>query len=175
MGLKTVLFENLFAYEWWSILYNPFHITRRKLLKSIKGRGKEIHGAVLDFGCGGKPYRQFFSTTSYLGCDVQQSGHDHSNEQIDFYYDGKTIPRSDATFDCIFSSEVLEHIFNPDQILSEMNRILKDGGLLLLTCPFFWNEHEMPFDYCRYSSAGQNDPVLRIRLECPVWPRRAWA
>jgi hypothetical protein len=38
--------------------------------------------------------------------------------------------------------------------MSEINRVLKEGGTLLLTVPFLWDEHEEPFDYARYSSFG---------------------
>jgi hypothetical protein len=31
---------------------------------------------------------------------------------------------------------------------------MKDEGVLLLTVPFVWDEHEQPFDYARYSSFG---------------------
>jgi SAM-dependent methyltransferase len=48
----------------------------------------------------------------------------------------------------------LEHVFNPDDFLGEINRVLKPGGKLLLTVPFVWDEHEQPYDYARYSSFG---------------------
>jgi SAM-dependent methyltransferase len=54
----------------------------------------------------------------------------------------------------VISNEVLEHIFNPDIFLSEINRVLKDQGILLITVPFVWDEHEQPYDYARYSSFG---------------------
>jgi SAM-dependent methyltransferase len=55
---------------------------------------------------------------------------------------------------------VLEHVFNPDDFLNEVNRVLKPSGKLLLTVPFVWDEHEQPYDYARYSSFG-----LRSLLE----------
>ncbi len=41
-----------------------------------------------------------------------------------------------------------------DDILTELNRVLKNGGLMLLTVPFCWNEHEAPYDFGRYTSYG---------------------
>ncbi|HLF45103.1 MAG TPA: methyltransferase domain-containing protein, partial [Chitinophagaceae bacterium] len=58
------------------------------------------------------------------------------------------------SFDSLFCSEVLEHVFSPDEILPELNRVLKKGAKILITTPFCWNEHETPFDYARYSSFG---------------------
>jgi SAM-dependent methyltransferase len=49
---------------------------------------------------------------------------------------------------------VLEHVFNPDEFLAEIHRILKPEGTLLLTVPFVWDEHKQPIDYARYSSFG---------------------
>jgi SAM-dependent methyltransferase len=56
---------------------------------------------------------------------------------------------------------VLEHVFNPNEHLSEIYRVLKPHGMLLMTVPFLWNEHEQPFDYARYSSFG-----IRHLIEC---------
>ena len=52
---------------------------------------------------------------------------------------------------------MLEHVFNPDEMLAEIGRVLKKGSLALITTPFCWNEHEAPFDYARYSSFGMKD------------------
>ena len=68
------------------------------------------------------------------------------NKHADRSYDGKTFPFSDGEFDAVLTSEVLEHVFNPDEFLSEINRVLRDDGVLLLTVPFVWDEHEQPFD-----------------------------
>ena len=46
---------------------------------------------------------------------------------------------------------MVEHIFNIDEILPELNRVIKKGGKMLITCPFVWHEHEVPVDYARYT------------------------
>ena len=116
-------------------------------------RGAE--GMLLDFGCGSKPYRDLFpNVRKYVGCDMQVSGHGHAESQIDCFYDGKTLPFADQSFDWVFSSETFEHIFNLDQILAQLNRVTKKGGHLLVTAPFCWDEHEVPYDFARYTSFG---------------------
>lgn len=136
------------------VLINDFYIPRRGLFKFIRNHSGSIVGNVLDVGCGLKPYKNLFSYHTYVGVDVENEGHSHKNEQIDFYYDGKLLPFEAASFDNAVCFEVLEHVFDPDLFLTEINRVLKPGGNLLLTTPFIWNEHEIPNDYGRYSSYG---------------------
>jgi SAM-dependent methyltransferase len=137
-----------------SVFINPFFFIRRSLYMNIKRFAPRLEGKMLDFGCGRKPFENLFSVKQYVGLDIEQSGHDHKNSKVDVFYDGKTIPFEAETFDSLFCSEVIEHVFNPDEVLPEMNRVLKKGALVLITVPFCWNEHEVPYDYARYSSFG---------------------
>jgi len=54
----------------------------------------------------------------------------------------------------VITNQVFEHVFNPDKFLSEINRVTKRNGVLLLSVPFVWDEHEQPFDFARYTSFG---------------------
>ena len=133
-------------------LNNPFYFIRQCLLAKVSQYALRLTGKLLDFGCGSKPYKSLFkNATEYIGLDYEGEGHSHRNEEVDVFYDGKTIPFPDNSFDCVFSSEVMEHIFNPDQILPELNRVMKNGAIMLITCPFAWPEHEVPVDYARYT------------------------
>ena len=112
-------------------------------------------GDVLDFGCGSKPYKSlFYKAKSYIGLDIETSGHHHGNSKVDVFYDGKIIPFEDNRFDAVVSFEVFEHVFNPTEVLREIRRVLKPGGQLLITVPFAWDEHEAPCDFARYTSYG---------------------
>jgi SAM-dependent methyltransferase len=137
-----------------SIFVHPFYFIRRDLYKSIKRFAPVLKGKLLDFGCGRKPYERLFAVDEYIGIDIEKSGHEHTRSKVDVFYDGKHIPFPDSIFDSLFCSEVLEHIFNPDEILQEINRVLKVGARALITVPFTWNEHEIPYDYARYTSFG---------------------
>jgi SAM-dependent methyltransferase len=110
-------------------------------------------GKMLDIGCGTKPYKNFFSRTKYYGLDYRKDGA-NQNPQADFFYDGGKFPFNDQEFDYALATEVLEHVFEPDFFIQEINRILRPGGLCLLTVPFMWDEHEQPFDFGRYTSFG---------------------
>lgn len=131
---------------------NAFYFIRTALYKKIKQYAPQLSGRLLDFGCGSKPYESLFTNvTEYIGVDYEGAGHAHTNESIDIFYDGKTLPFPDAYFDSVFSSEVFEHIFNLHEIILELNRVMKTEAILFITCPFVWNEHEVPLDYARYT------------------------
>jgi 2-polyprenyl-3-methyl-5-hydroxy-6-metoxy-1,4-benzoquinol methylase len=49
--------------------------------------------------------------------------------------DSLNLPIKHDTFDIILSTEVIEHTTNPVQAIREMARLLKPGGILVLTCP----------------------------------------
>jgi SAM-dependent methyltransferase len=136
------------------IFLNPFYFIRRDLFVQIRRAAPSLRGKLLDFGCGRKPYENLFTVSEYIGLDMEQTGHDHRNSKVDVYYDGKHIPFPDESFDALFCSEVLEHVFDPELVLPEIRRVLKRDATALLTVPFCWNEHEVPFDYARYSTFG---------------------
>lgn len=133
-------------------LSSPYYLIRRGILEGVYEQSQYMKGRLLDFGCGTKPYSKLFpEVTEYIGLDFENAGHPHEQEQIDFFYDGKKIPFTDNSFDAILSTEVFEHIFNIDELLSELYRVLKPGGHMLITCPFVYVEHEIPYDYARYT------------------------
>lgn len=141
-------------YEFNPDIRHPGYLTRRGLLEALARHSPALEGRLMDFGCGSKPYKILFSVNEYIGVDFQGEGHSHENEQIDVFYNGKTLPFPNEHFDSVFSSEVFEHIFNLEEILSEINRVLKPGGKILITCPFCICEHEVPNDFARYTSFG---------------------
>lgn len=133
-------------------IIHPYYFIRKNLYRKIGEYADQLKGDLLDFGCGSKPYKSLFrQATSYTGVDFENPGHPHVYEQIDYFYDGKRLPFEGGRFDCIFCSEVFEHLFNLDEILPELNRVLKPGGKMLITCPFVWPEHEKPHDFARYT------------------------
>jgi len=137
-----------------SIFLNPFYFTRLRLWRGLKVHRDLLHGRLLDFGCGRKPFKNLFQVDQYIGVDIKTSGHDNQQSSVDVYYDGKVLPFESESFDSLFCSEVLEHLFNPQEILPEIYRVLKPGAVGLITVPFGWPEHEVPYDYARYSSFG---------------------
>jgi SAM-dependent methyltransferase len=153
--IKKNIRHKLFLTSPISIIINPFYIIRNGLYKSISSIAPSVKGEILDFGCGSKPYESLFvNAKAYIGVDIKASGHDHLDSKIDFFYDGAHLPFPDESFDAIVCFEVLEHVFNINEILTELNRVLKPNGKLLFSIPFAWDEHEIPYDFARYTSYG---------------------
>lgn len=142
-----------------ALFINPFYFARKGLFKNINFFAKYIDGKTLDVGCGKKPYEKIFRSTQYIGLEIDTI-ENRKNKKAEYFYDGNTFPFFDKEYDSVVVNQVLEHVFNPHLFLSEVNRIIKNGGILLITVPFVWDEHEQPSDYARYSSFG-----LRYILE----------
>ena len=82
----------------------------------------------------------------------------------------QAFPIGDGTYDAILCLNVLEHIFNYQNVLNEGFRVLKRGGKFIGATPFLFNVHGSPDDYFRYTKsalekmfkqAGFNDIVIR--------------
>lgn len=71
-----------------------------------------------------------------------------NTSQIDIVCDIISIPEPDASFDAILCSEVFEHIPDPLPALREFARLLKPGGILILTAPFSSHVHFAPYHFC---------------------------
>lgn len=151
--LRCYYRQQMFFPSLLALFFNPFYFARKNLASAISELSTHIHGHLLDVGCGTKPYRSLFEVESYRGLDIDSS---ITRERgiADDLYDGTLFPYQNETFDSALCNQVLEHVFNPDRFLTEIYRVLKPGGKLLLTVPFVWDEHEQPFDYARYSSFG---------------------
>lgn len=171
-SLKKYYEKQQFYPDVLGLFINPFYIARKELLKNIMSLADEINGLAVDIGCGNKPYEKLFKVSSYIGIDIQTSIH-NVKSFADIFYNGKTIPIKDKQVDSIICNQVFEHVFEPNLFLSELNRVLKLGGKLLITLPFVWDEHEKPFDFARYSSFGIRYLLEKYGFEIMVQKKTA--
>jgi SAM-dependent methyltransferase len=151
--LKKIIKKEQFQPGFFALFTNPFFFARRGLYLGILEYGGYITGKTLDVGCGQRPYEHLVASTQYIGLEIDTPIAREIN-RADVYYNGERFPFEDASFDSALINQVFEHVFNPEEFLQEVHRILKPGGKLLLTVPFVWDEHEQPRDYARYSSFG---------------------
>ena len=151
---KDLFLENqFFRPRWYSIFFNPYFISRHALYGKISVFAKTCgaEDRILDVGCGLKPYRNLFASPNYVGIDIAGGGHVDSAKIVDKYYDGKNIPYVEGEFDVVICTQVLEHSEDPERVVEEMFRVLREGGKLYLTVPLVVNEHEVPYDFSRFT------------------------
>lgn len=124
------------------------------LLQALERVAPQAHGALLDVGCGTKPYRPLFAphVTRHLGLDWPNTPHARGN--IDAFADARALPVRTASVDTVLCTEVLEHCAEPTRLVAEAFRVLRPGGTLILTCPFLYPVHEAPHDYFRFTRFG---------------------
>ncbi len=150
---------------------DPLHLARRLLREAIQERAHYARGWLLDVGCGGRPYRDLLAhTVRYIGIDVPPNG------QVELYGDGMKLPFRDAVFDTVLCNEVLEHVPEPFMVLEEAARVLKPGGVLLLTTPQTWGLHHEPHDFYRFTGYGlrylaekSGLKVIEVAPTCGLW------
>ena len=113
----------------------------------IELKKKDLH--VIDIGCGHKPYADLFEGSNYIGTDYSDE-----DSSPDIIADATNIPISSDTVDIVFSTQVIEHVPNPQAMIDECYRLICKDGFLILTGPFYWPLHEEPYDFHRFSKYG---------------------
>lgn len=109
---------------------------------------------VLDAGAGDCKYKVLFAGTDYTATDFLQVNKPYDLAALDIVSDLHDLAVADDTYDVVICSQVLEHLPEPEAVLHELNRVLKPGGRLWLSTPLFFEEHELPHDYFRYTRYG---------------------
>jgi SAM-dependent methyltransferase len=109
-------------------------------------------GVLLDLGCGFAPlYEIYRERVSETVC-VDWAETLHTNSHVDQVLDlNQPLPIDTSSFDTILLTDVLEHIAEPGQLMSEVARLLRPDGTLILTVPFMYWLHEEPHDYYRFT------------------------
>lgn len=145
-------------------MIKKFQITR-EVIQYLK---KYIKGKTLDFGAGNAKYRDIIKSAAdeYVAFDLMPG------PNIDVVGDVLNSPFVDNEFDTIISTQVLEHVEKPWLMVREMRRILKPGGVCVLTAPFLVPFHADPHDYFRFTTEGV-DSLLKNEgfevLECDYY------
>jgi SAM-dependent methyltransferase len=130
-----------------------------KLIKLLKGYSFE---KFLDIGCGDGSLTLFLAklvkAKDIKAVEIAEDGAKRTREKgIDCYVidvDSEPLPFEDETFDFVFCGEIIEHLFDPDHLLSEVHRVLKTNGIAIFTTPnlaAWYNRILLLFGYQPYS------------------------
>ncbi|MEJ1131005.1 class I SAM-dependent methyltransferase [Variovorax sp. CCNWLW225] len=107
---------------------------------------------MLDAGAGDAPYKHLFEHVQYESADFEMV--DKPYAKSTYVCDLKAIPVEAGRYDFIVFNQVMEHLPEPALVLQELFRVLKPGGRLIYTAPLFYEEHEQPYDFFRYTQFG---------------------
>jgi SAM-dependent methyltransferase len=128
---------------------DPYYAHLSDIRLFLEQYSAEAFPQLVDYGCGGSPYRQLFKAERYLRADYVDCG----NLDCLIAADGKlSLPESSC--DAVLSTQVLEHVFSPAMYLSEAFRVLRPGGKLILTTHGIWEDHGCPYDFRRWTYDG---------------------
>ncbi|MBN2004374.1 MAG: class I SAM-dependent methyltransferase [Anaerolineae bacterium] len=119
---------------------------------------RTLTGRLIDIGCGDMPFRDYVGSqvTAYDSLDVAPRSEDVTF--VGDVHDMRMIASAD--YDAAVCFEVLEHVADPFQAMSEIARILRPGGTFIISVPHLSRLHDVPHDYYRFTRYG-----LRHMLE----------
>ena len=87
--------------------------------------------------------------------DIARTGIDiYPSQTVDFIADAHFLPFKDKTFDGVFIQAVLEHVVDPQGVVTEIARVLKPGGVVYSEIPFMQQVHEGAYDFTRFTPLG---------------------
>ena len=142
-------------------LYKPSKVRESKILELMRSntKGKK----VLDIGCADGSFGSKLAKKGALvyGVDISPVAVKIAIRKLKDAYvadlNNQKLPFAAKTFDFVIASEIIEHLFNPANLLMEIKRVLKDKGILILTTPNFlyWgNRIKFIFGNFKYQTSG---------------------
>jgi SAM-dependent methyltransferase len=138
---------------------------RRTLLDHLlQQQQQRIHGAVLDVG-GEKHSTVLYrlqpsdKTSAWLFLNVNPM------TDPDILADGAHPPLHSASVDTVLCLETLEHVTKPERVVLEIARILRPGGVAILSMPFLYHLHSQPYDYWRFTRYAAERMVQKAGLQ----------
>lgn len=132
------------------IAFNP---SRKRLDTFIAEAARSVppKALVLDAGAGDGRYRHHFKHATLHATDFLQVAKPYDLARIEFVSNLVALPSAADIYDLVLCTQVLEHLPDPRSAIAGIARSLKPGGALWLSAPLFYEEHEAPFDYFRYT------------------------
>lgn len=142
-SLKTALMK--------AIPSKSVNLSREKILYRLSKEYKLNH-KILVVGCGNqsRQLERIFQhcEIDFLFCDIDK------NANADVYCDSHCLPFGECSFDGVITTAVMEHVLYPEAVISEIHKVLKDGGFIYSEIPFLQSVHEGAYDFTRFTMSG---------------------
>jgi SAM-dependent methyltransferase len=113
-----------------------------RIIREAKRYGVKEGANILDCGSGPGKVAAFlsdsFNTKSVFGLDINADELKVSaipNVMLANMDTGRKLPFKDSSFDLVFCNHVIEHLLDPDNLLDEVSRVLKNDGVFVVTTP----------------------------------------
>lgn len=140
------------------IIFQP---DRELLRRFVAAHAPAMRGRILDIGGGNRRYATLFThATSFEVADIDPA------QNPDIVASAESLPMENATYDGILCTQVLGDVWDVPRAVAEMIRVLKPGGLLLLTESLLNEEHDAPRDFWRFTQEALRkllEPSCEIR------------
>jgi SAM-dependent methyltransferase len=144
-------------------LFSSNYLARTPIEKAAQDFASRFNAShtILDIGCGNKPYAKYFTAT-YLGLDP------YPETRADIIRDAWDSGLSDNSCDGVILNQSLEHIPDTLNTIREVRRVLKPGGLILVTVPQTMRNHSKPIP-------SESAPYKNFdRRQIPYWNDDYW-
>lgn len=127
--------------------------------KHLKLFFSNLSGSVLDIGGKKNNKRGNFSHLDYEQINLTFLNIDEFTGP-DILATAENIPSKDNTYDAVLIIELLEHVENPNNVLNEAHRVLKKGGVAIVTMPFMYPVHADPNDFQRWTKSKMENELI---------------
>lgn len=128
--------------EWYTATDHPIALLRAENRLRTRWIAEDInkyigpHAKVLDVGCGAGFLTNYLSLQGFdvTGVDLSQSSldvakrYDETKRVQYLLADAYKLPFADGSFDVVCAMDILEHVDDPAQLISEASRVLTPGG-----------------------------------------------
>ena len=107
----------------------------QKLVEEIENNST-VNSKILDIGCGEGKIWQLFPGHNVTGLDISEKNLKKAKKYLKpVLGKAEELPFMSESFDLVIASEILEHLFRPEQALQEINRVLRQKGKAIITFP----------------------------------------
>ena len=150
----------------WLLRSTPLHPQWLLGQRNVPPELLTCQGRVADVGSADRWLQKHLSSNAeYWAVDLPAAGGRIYADYPDVFSSAEALPFADETFDAVACFEVLEHVENPALAVGEAVRVLRPGGIYVLSTPFLYPLHDTPRDFRRYTPFGLRRLLMAAGLE----------